>query len=361
MDKHMKIEDFQEDIDKKNYDKVYKQIVEQTMKLLKQIAKKFKIEIDFKETHGDEYPFFEIEYNFARQSYSFGNVKYMMYSLENWEEDPDDLLKETPEAKIKTYINNYNRLINTLEEYENVEEEIKVKGYENLKNAEIKKLIKLFKEMMEYKHKKYDENWDFETWLDKLDEAYHYYHNDFMDAYEIVERGCISREVDADYEVIIKTTKAERIIELRTLYDFLTWDKDDYKNYANYYRDYELKEGQTYKDLFDLEKEKFVKLFKEMLELVKYKYESNDFYALMVDIKNAYPFYRNLITHLDVELSQPYTTYIENLDYMEDVYENLSKNYKNFDENMKKFQEQQKDLEQEIDEGFGDEEDDEYI
>ena len=42
MDKHMKIEDFQEDIDKKNYDKVYKQIVEQTMKLLKQIAKKFK-------------------------------------------------------------------------------------------------------------------------------------------------------------------------------------------------------------------------------------------------------------------------------------------------------------------------------
>ena len=76
---------------------------------------------------------------------------------------------------------------------------------------------------------------------------------------------------------------------LDSFYDLLTYKDTDYKEFANYYRDFELKDGETYKDLYDREKEKLRKLFMEMLDFLDVSYPSDDFDSLTSLIREHYP------------------------------------------------------------------------
>ena len=344
MKEKIKLEDFQKDLDARKYDDVYKKLVDISLKLVEEIIKKKNIKLPSK-SRGRDY-LYDIEYAFERQSATFQSVKYLMRFFLEWGIDyEDDPLYHTPEEVLESCVREYNRIISELNRYEKIEEEIKEKGYEKIKDEKIQKLIALFKKMMEYKNKKYDENWTFEKWIEEINMCYHYYNDSLMETLNQVKYGSIDREVEADYEEVIATDEVENIMCLEDLYYELNYPDGDYKHFANFYREFELKEGQTYEDLYNLEKEKFVKLFKEMLDFVNVKYDTDDFYKLRSLVKEAYPYYYEIFKTWNVSSSMPKTTYIKELNYMEDIYNNFSKTYKNHEENMKKYKKEWEEIE----------------
>ena len=344
MKEKIKLEDFQKDLDARKYDDVYKKLVDISLKLVEEIIKKKNIKLPSK-SRGRDY-LYDIEYAFERQSATFQSVKYLMRFFLEWGIDyEDDPLYHTPEEVLESCVREYNRIISELNRYEKIEEEIKEKGYEKIKDEKIQKLIALFKKMMEYKNKKYDENWTFEKWIEEINMCYHYYNDSLMETLNQVKYGSIDREAEADYEEVIATDEVENIMCLEDLYYELNYPDGDYKHFANFYREFELKEGQTYEDLYNLEKEKFVKLFKEMLDFVNVKYDTDDFYKLRSLVKEAYPYYYEIFKTWNVSTSMPKTTYIKELNYMEDIYNNFSKTYKNHEENMKKYKKEWEEIE----------------
>jgi len=183
-------------------------------------------------------------------------------------------------------------------------------------------LIELFKEMLAFKKKEYNEKWTFEEWLDMIDTNYHFYHEEILK---------------------INLNEKQEIDNLIRLYEILKEEGNDYTKYAYYYRDYILENGQTYEKLYQGLKQKFILLFKEMLNEVKEMYDQNicDFDDLKVKVIDQYPFYFDTLMHLDVMISNKDTTYIELLNSMENIYDKISKSYKNREELLKKYKEEQ--------------------
>lgn len=110
--------------------------------------------------------------------------------------------------------------------------------------------------------------------------------------------------------------------------------------------------NEFYKELYKREKEKYINLFKEMLNFLKLKYEQEDFYYLISLVEYNYPYYIDTLMHLENLMNDPEESYISLLNSMEKIYNKISKNYKNHDENMKKYEEEKNQYE------FGDMEDD---
>ena len=112
-------------------------------------------------------------------------------------------------------------------------------------------------------------------------------------------------------------------------------------------RDFELKEGQTYKDLYILKRKKLIELFKKMLEFVgENDFVNEDDYDKLKDkVIEKYPFYSSKLannSHYVIE-----RTWIEILSDLEDVYEELSSDYKNREENLKRYEELKKSVQNE--------------
>ena len=82
-----------------------------------------------------------------------------------------------------------------------------------------------------------------------------------------------------------------------------------------------------------------------MLDFVNVKYDTDDFYKLRSLVKEAYPYYYEIFKTWNVSSSMPKTTYIKELNYMEDIYNNFSKTYKNHEENMKKYKKEWEEIE----------------
>lgn len=355
MGEFIKIEQFQEDIKEQKFEKVYKAIVKMTLELVNKIAKKKKIPLTKKEKCEEEI-FYVIMYSFETYSVSFEGVPALMKALLRWNTTSEEDFEQTKEQKINEYITIYNGIIKELKYYEKLEKEIQEKGYEKLKNEKIEKLIQLFKEMLKYKNKEYNENWNFREWIDNVDTYYHYYHELFMKTLEKINYGYISLDTEYYSYDSIEVDEVERIRDIISLYNCLADEEDGYKNYAYFYKDFELKEGQTYSDLYNLQTEKFVKLFKEMLDFqnVEYNKDDNYFEYLSNCVSEHYPYYRDILMHLDVMMWNPTETYITLLDSMEKIYDNLSKNYKNHEQNMKDYQKELEEGEMLDDAGFWD-------
>lgn len=198
---------------------------------------------------------------------------------------------------------------------EKIRQGIKDKGYKEIENEYIHKFLSLFKQMLAYKKINYNDNWTFQEFVDQIDTHYHYYHDEL-------------RETFFDD---LETSEIQRIMRFDALYNLLMEEENDYKKYAYYYNVYELKTGETYKDLYNKQKEKFVELFKEMLDYVDcdYNKENDNFDYLKSMVIDFYPFYMDKLIHLDVMMFSPSATYIQLLNSMERIYNSLSKNYKN--------------------------------
>ena len=114
-----------------------------------------------------------------------------------------------------------------------------------------------------------------------------------------------------------------------------------------------MEEGQTYRDLYKLEEQKLIKLFKEMLEFVGEKTSEEEKYLRDLNdrVIEKYPFYEWRLSRLFFH--NQYETYIQILDRMENLYDDLSKDYKNYEKNIKDYEEQKKETYEEDDEdGF---------
>ena len=341
MESKIKIDEFQEYIDKGKLNIIFNKIADKSIDLIKKIAtmKGFSLE-ETENIEDRETLFYYFEKLFEENSAYFQAIPNLMRNFAIWNIELIDGLGETKEEKIEMYIQGYNLILYELEEYEFIKNEIQKKGYEKLKNQKIKKLISAFKEMLDYKNKSYDDKWSFEEWIEVIDKYYHFYHDTLERTLTQIQSNTLCRSIYMDYQVYIKTDDVENLIALDDLYCELDPETGDYKDFADFYEDIELEEGQTYEDLYNEKKEKFIKLFKEMLDYINVKHEENSFETLKALIRDNFPYYRDNLISLSVMMSNPTETYISILSSMDRVYNYFAKTYKNHEENLKKYNEE---------------------
>lgn len=341
MESKIKIDEFQEYIDKGKLNIIFNKIADKSIELIKKIAtmKGFSLE-ETENIEDRETLFYYFEKLFEENSAYFQAIPNLMRNFAIWNIELIDGLGETKEEKIEMYIQGYNLILYELEEYEFIKNEIQKKGYEKLKNQKIKKLISAFKEMLDYKNKSYDDKWSFEEWIEVIDKHYHFYHDTLERTLTQIQSNTLCRSIYMDYQVYIKTDDVENLIALDDLYCELDPETGDYKDFADFYEDIELEEGQTYEDLYNEKKEKFIKLFKEMLDYINVKHEENSFETLKALIRDNFPYYRDNLISLSVMMSNPTETYISLLSSMDRVYNYFAKTYKNHEENVKKYNEE---------------------
>lgn len=211
--------------------------------------------------------------------------------------------------------------------------------------------------MLTYKNKAYDDNWSFEQWIDNIDTHYHFFNESLNTVLRIIRFGYYFED-DYDYNYNeIEVDDVEKIIALQDLYEELADENAGYKHLAYYYKEIELEEGQTYSDVYELEKKKMMELFKEMLEFVNVKCcddssnylkssaneeENNKSYSYDLEdlaslVKQHYPYYNNILIHLSTLMWNPNVTYIVLIDSMEKIYESLSKSYKNREKDLQEY------------------------
>ena len=343
MENKIKIEEFQEYIDKGKLNIVFDKIVAKSIKLIKKIATMKNLPIE--DIEDQKYLFGYFEKLFEENSAYFQAIPNLMRNFAIWNVDLIDNCGETKEEKIYMYIEGYNLIIYEWEEYEYVKNEIQEKGYEKLKNQKIKKLISVFKEMMDYKHKSYNNKWSFEEWIDVIDKYYHFYHDTLVNTLNQIQTNTLCRSIYMDYQVYINTDNVENLIALDDLYYELDSETGDYKDFADFYEDIELEDGQTYKDLYEERIEKFIELFKEMLNYINVQHEDDSFEGLRAKIRENFPYYNDSLISLNVMMSNPTETYISLLSSMNSIYNYFSKTYKNHEENMKKYEKELKEEE----------------
>ena len=329
MESKIKIDEFQEYIDKGKLNIIFNKIADKSIELIKKIAtmKGFSLE-EIENIEDRETLFYYFEKLFEENSAYFQAIPNLMRNFAIWNIELIDGLGETKEEKIEMYIQGYNLILYELEEYEFIKNEIQKKGYEKLKNQKIKKLISAFKEMLDYKNKSYDDKWSFEEWIEVIDKYYHFYHDTLERTLTQIQSNTLCRSIYMDYQVYIKTDDVENLIALDDLYCELDPETGDYKDFADFYEDIELEEGQTYEDLYDKKKEKFIELFKEMLDYINVKHEENSFEALKALIREHFPYYSDNITSLSVMMSNPTETYISLINSMASVFNYFAKTYK---------------------------------
>lgn len=328
------------ELNKKDFQSIYNFIFEKTLELISEIIRVRNIEISIPKNK-EEVDLDYIKYVLERNTVFFNTTLDLIDSLLLWESKTGYLNNKTQEEKINIYIDLFNYAIDELNYYKKIEKSIKDTGYDKVKEACIDTLISLFQKMCDYKNLSYNDNWNFQEWLDYIDIHYHFYHEEILDTHLMVFSNFKYLKFTDDVE--IEVNEVEKIIQLKKLVLILTEEENDYKKYANYYREYKLKEGETYKDIQEKIEEKFIDLFKEMLNYVgaEYDKDKNNFEYLQTLVEEQYPFYFDTLIHLNVLKWNPNITYIVLLNSMEDIYENFSKNYKNREKLMKIYQEEQ--------------------
>ena len=341
MESKIKIDEFQEYIDKGKLNIIFNKIADKSIELIKKIAtmKGFSLE-ETENIEDRETLFYYFEKLFEENSAYFQAIPNLMRNFSIWNIELIDGLGETKEEKIEMYIQGYNLTIYEIEEYEFIKNEIQKKGYEKLKNQKIKKLISAFKEMLDYKNKSYDDKWSFEEWIEVIDKHYHFYHDTLERTLTQIQSNTLCRSIYMDYQVYIKTDDVENLIALDDLYCELDPETGDYKDFADFYEDIELEEGQTYEDLYNEKIEKLIGLFKEMLDYINVEHEENSFEVLKALIRDNFPYYGDNLISLSVMMSNPTETYISLLSRMDSVFNYFAKTYKNHEENLKKYNEE---------------------
>lgn len=101
-------------------------------------------------------------------------------------------------------------------------------------------------------------------------------------------------------------------------------------------------EEETYKEKYRLQKEKYIRLFREMLDFISADYEKDreDFDYLYNEVITYFPFYSDTLINLSVRMWSVDETYPELLEGMENIYHKLEKDYKNYEQRMAEYDEE---------------------
>ena len=149
-----------------------------------------------------------------------------------------------------------------------LKEDIKIKGFEKVLEEEKEKLRVLFKEMLSYKNKSFNDDEDFFSLLNKVYYDYHYFESDFQIAKTAIKYHQFSG--NSYYEEEPVDISEERVIFiLRELNMTLRDEKRGYKKYADYYEDYNLYDDKQYMIILKEEIKKFENLLKEVLDFLQ--------------------------------------------------------------------------------------------
>ncbi|MBR3614759.1 MAG: hypothetical protein IKL55_06235 [Clostridia bacterium] len=341
--KELKYEDYEERIKEKKYEEIFAELAKKAYELAQEIGKIKNM--DIKENPNSHFPkyyesFTSIEIFFDKNFGVFRGIFCLMRNASNLYDD-DDYFANTEEKKIEYFINSYNPVINELECYRKTEEEIKNRGFEEVLEERIKKVKNLYLEMLKYKNKEIDKSWDLRELTRKVVHYYNFCQEDIYNTEWALYGGFASFDVEKDDVVL---NEVERIMFADDLLNYLTPTEKygGYEAYADVYKDYELKEGQTYSDLYDEKEEILVKLLREMLEFVGVEVTESDKYLgdLRYKVAKHYPFYEGSLSLL--RFSNPNETYISKFDTMDKVYERLSSDYKNYEKNMEEYKKNNK-------------------
>ena len=121
-------------------------------------------------------------------------------------------------------------LIDNLKKYELVDNKIKELGYKNVLKDRINELVNLFKEMLDYKKIKYDENLDFEESISLILKNYKDYQDILTNLLSVINTNIVYRDLSSNDIFKIKTNKTENIIYIDNVYNLLTHEIIGYKN-----------------------------------------------------------------------------------------------------------------------------------
>ena len=346
MNQYIKIEDFEQELHQRNFQKVYEIIILKTYDLISELIKEKKIDIpiNLKDTSCDN--IFHISRILTENSISFEYLIALLDELQNWDTDPlDPSLPDIETPKIEQYIRFYNYSINEYQNYLKLKKELQGKDFEQEKQKKIDTLISTFKSMMDYKKKAYSETWNFREWVHEIDCHYHVYHELLKDALSLAYEGVIDVDIiNYGYDTI-NADEIEILKYLDDLNHILNEKDDNYENHAYDYIDIVLKEGQTYSDILHDKEKQLIAIMKEMLDDIHVAYEKDELYYLCNLISEHYPYYEQNLISLRASLSNPEYTMIYKIDQLESTYQYFKKDYKNREENMRKYQKEMKDFE----------------
>ena len=337
----MELKDFKKEIQEKDYDKVYDIIVQKDIELIKKISKIKNIDITMgkygsQDLGAELYHYYAI---FREESGMFKYIQYVIFKLDKYFYEPLDEY-DTPLQRIESYINDYNNLQKLIDTYEEERENLKGKSIIDIRNDYRDKYTELFKEMLDYKKKTYPKNITFNELLEKVYISYYYFAEEFENIERAIEEGYIQDDsYDEEYYINKDDDPVEIVHYLSMTYKNIK-DNDYYKSVANFYHEFELKDGETYEDLYKREKNKIKDIFKEMLDYKKVSYNDKDTYnSLFNKVEETYPYLKDVLYGLYSNYNDK--SYITILDRMVNIEETLLRRYKNYDKEMIEYQKSQ--------------------
>lgn len=314
--KEININTFEEELKSSDYPAIQKKLIAEYTKLSTEIDK--------------------VCNNNQEDSYYFRDFQNCFDYVKSW----TSRTYVTDFTQLKEYILHYNLFLGSLKNYNQMLERIDKEGYPKLFAEYKEKIISLFKEMLDYKHKEYDESISFPDLLAKIIAYYNIYSDLLADLEGVCDHHTIY--VESDYYSdgkFYKLTDAEQLLELDSVYRFLTNPEDNYKNNANFYEDIELAPNETYADVEDRETDKLVELFKEMLEFINAPYDKDKkgFTYYKGLICQYYPFYFESLINLSTTLSDPKCGHIECIDSLRCMYKYLSRYKEDYEQNLAEY------------------------
>lgn len=301
------IEDFKED----NNSNIRKKLLKKCVELIQTVLSEKNINME-------EYSYIEDEYErykhiFYYDVYLCSDVYYLLNSLL-------EKNKTVSKDNIDDWIYQYNNLIDELNNYFKVKQEVEEQGKEEVNKKLDDYLKKLCIEMLKYKNKPIDINMSVPKLLSKIEQYYHYNIVEISylrSAYNGYGQGA---NIDVDPKIL---NTIERIMEVRGLSFYL---ESNYKENAFLYKDFELKEGQTFTDLYREYLDRNYTLYKEMLDFLKVEYDKTKPPIFQIElVKKYYPFYIDYIDDKNKPYFDPYASLLTRMD---EYYELISKNYK---------------------------------
>lgn len=293
---------------------VHEDILSKVLELVYQIIKEKNIDMD-------KYSYIDSEYE---------RIYHMFYYDVNLCSDIKYLIKElgieyetsnTSNDDIENWIFSYNSLVDEFNDYLDVKKEVDKYGYENVYNNLLEDIKNLMKEMLDYKNKSYNDTDKLSRLLKKVEQYYNYYILTIDDLESALVGFANGENIDEQPK---RLNNIERIIKLRADYNYL---KKNYKENAFIYRDYELNEGESFRDLHIKYLDRSYNLYREMLDFLKVEYDNKKPPIFIIDkVKKYYPFY---IDYIDDNNKPSFNPYAALLTRMDEYYEIMSKNYKN--------------------------------
>ena len=333
---YIKLDEWKKELIQQHFDQIYIELLKRTYDFITDLVQEKKIPLKIDRTDFSTDQIYHVKRILEEKTISFESLITLLEAFLNWNVDPLDSF-DTKEERLKRMIRLYNSSIREFESYENSKKELEGKSFEIELEKRTKKLIQTFQEMMNYKTKPYQQDWDFAHWIHEIDLHYHFYHELLKDALSLVYEGGINVEIiDYGYDTI-DADEIEILQYLDDLYSILNGKEENYKEHANDYLDVDLKPGQTYSDVFDEKEEQLVQLLKKMLDEIHVPYQREDFPYLSTLVCEHYPYYAQNLMSLRGSMANPNNTMIAMVDRLEMVYQFFLKDYKNREENMKKY------------------------